>query len=120
VNELKSAFFFVDPINYNNEYARDVYYNSLNYFNLNTITSLFKNLNETFGLFTLFDQLLFYLLNRTSTNYFNTNQELFQNQYRPLRKGITNMIRLHATGAIAMPIEIKLQLLASSKDVIHS
>jgi hypothetical protein len=37
-----------------------------------------------------------------------------------MRKGITNMIRLHATGAIAMPIEIRLQVLASSKDVIHS
>lgn len=30
------------------------------------------------------------------------------------------MIRLHATGAIAMPIEIRLHILASSKDVIHS
>ena len=30
------------------------------------------------------------------------------------------MIKLHATGAIAMPIEIRLHLLASSKDVIHS
>jgi hypothetical protein len=37
-----------------------------------------------------------------------------------MRKGISNMIRLHATGAIAMPIEIRLQILASSKDVIHS
>jgi hypothetical protein len=43
-----------------------------------------------------------------------------KNQYRPLRKGINNMLRLHATGAIAMPIEIRLQILASSKDVIHS
>ena len=30
------------------------------------------------------------------------------------------MIRLHATGAIALPCEIRLQILASSKDVIHS
>jgi hypothetical protein len=37
-----------------------------------------------------------------------------------MRKGVSNMIRLHATGAIAMPIEIRLQILASSKDVIHS
>jgi heme/copper-type cytochrome/quinol oxidase subunit 2 len=29
-------------------------------------------------------------------------------------------VRLHATGAIAMPIEIRIQVLASSKDVIHS
>jgi heme/copper-type cytochrome/quinol oxidase subunit 2 len=37
-----------------------------------------------------------------------------------MRKGVSNMIRLHATGAIAMPIEIRIQILASSKDVIHS
>ena len=30
------------------------------------------------------------------------------------------MIRLHATGAVAMPVEIRLQVLASSRDVIHS
>jgi heme/copper-type cytochrome/quinol oxidase subunit 2 len=46
--------------------------------------------------------------------------ELQKNQYRPLRKGISNMIRIHATGAIAMPTEVRIQMLASSKDVIHS
>jgi len=30
------------------------------------------------------------------------------------------MVRLHATGAVAMPIEMRIQILASSKDVIHS
>ena len=30
------------------------------------------------------------------------------------------MLRLHATGAIALPVEIRLQILASSRDVIHS
>nr|YP_010725849.1 cytochrome c oxidase subunit 2 [Bakuella subtropica]WDY80894.1 cytochrome c oxidase subunit 2 [Bakuella subtropica] len=43
-----------------------------------------------------------------------------RNPYVPLRKGINNLLRLHATGAIAFPCEIRLQLLASSKDVIHS
>jgi heme/copper-type cytochrome/quinol oxidase subunit 2 len=37
-----------------------------------------------------------------------------------MRKGVNNMIRLHASGAVAMPIELRLQILASSKDVIHS
>lgn len=45
---------------------------------------------------------------------------LLKNQYRPLRKGVNNMLRLHATGAIAMPTEMRMQILASSKDVIHS
>jgi hypothetical protein len=68
----------------------------------------------------LTDYLFFYFFDYKSLNRVKNNQELYQNQYRPMRKGITNMIRLHATGAIAMPTEIKLQILASSKDVIHS
>lgn len=30
------------------------------------------------------------------------------------------MVKLHATGAIALPVEMRIQLLASSRDVIHS
>ena len=37
-----------------------------------------------------------------------------------MRKGITNMFKLRTTGAIAMPIERRLHILASSKGVIHS
>jgi hypothetical protein len=48
------------------------------------------------------------------------NTDLLRSQYRPMRKGVTNMIRLQATGIIAMPTEIRLHILASSKDVIHS
>lgn len=54
-------------------------------------------------------------LNETSLN-----SEIFKNQYRPMKKGVTNMIRLHTTGAIALPVEVRLHILASSKDVIHS
>jgi len=68
----------------------------------------------------LSDYLFYYFFNSNSNSNLKYNLELYKNQYRPMRKGITNMIRLHATGAIAMPIEIRLQVLASSKDVIHS
>jgi hypothetical protein len=67
------------------------------------------------------DFLFFYFFN--FSNYdsnLGNNGELYKNQYRPLRKGISNMVKLQATGAIAMPTEIRLQILASSKDVIHS
>jgi len=66
------------------------------------------------------DYLFFYLFGLN--NFANNGNiiELFKNPNRPLRKGITNMLRLHATGAIAMPIEVRLQILASSRDVIHS
>lgn len=49
-----------------------------------------------------------------------TPSNLQKNQYRPMRKGITNMVRLHATGAVSIPTEIRIHILASSKDVIHS
>ena len=35
-------------------------------------------------------------------------------------KGITNMVRLYATEAASVPTEIRIRMLASSKDVIHS
>jgi len=120
INELKSAFTFTDPIDFNNEYSRDIYFNSLNFFNLNTLNFFLRDLSTNFNLTLLTDHLFFYFFNYKINNYYKNNQELYQNQYRPMRKGITNMIRLHATGAIAMPTEIKLQILASSKDVIHS
>jgi hypothetical protein len=47
-------------------------------------------------------------------------QDLYKSQFRPLKKGITSMLRLQGTGAVAMPIETRLQILASSRDVIHS
>ena len=65
------------------------------------------------------EYLFFYFMNTQSTKAGNL-AETYKSQFRPLRKGISDMLRLHATGAIAMPSEIRLQVLASSRDVIHS
>ena len=62
----------------------------------------------------------FYFFDSNLSTNLNLNTDLYKNQYRPMKKGVTNMIRLHATGAIAMPIEMRIHILASSKDVIHS
>ena len=120
INEIKASFLFIDPINNNNEYSRDVYFNSLNFFNFIIIKSFLSKYENFLNLSILTDYLFYYFLNTNLTNNLYNNSELLKNQYRPMRKGVTNMIRLHATGAIAMPIEIRLQVLASSKDVIHS
>jgi heme/copper-type cytochrome/quinol oxidase subunit 2 len=121
INEIKSTFEFIDPIFYNNEYSRDVYYASLSFFKYNVLKSLLSDYSPYLSN-SIFD---FFFPNEVDSfnntyNGTNTNKELYKNQYRPMRKGITNMIRLHATGAMALPIEIRLQVLASSKDVIHS
>jgi len=92
---------------------------------LELLSNLFKHINsstDSFGLNNKFisDYLSFYLLDNSTLKNLNNNQSLFTSQYRPMKKGITNMIRLHSTGAIAMPIEIRMHILASSRDVIHS
>lgn len=120
INDVKASFLYIDPINHNNEYSRDIYYNSLNFFNYTVLKSLLTSYGDFLNLSVLTDYLFYYFFNNNSVNSLQYNSELYKNQYRPMRKGITNMIRLHATGAIAMPIEIRLQILASSKDVIHS
>jgi hypothetical protein len=113
---------YVDKIINQSEYSRDIYYNSLAYFNYILLSSYRKTFYNVINLNTTLDPLFFYLFN---SNFFKVSStgntfELFKNQYRPMKKGITNMVRLHATGAVAMPIEMRIQLLASSKDVIHS
>jgi heme/copper-type cytochrome/quinol oxidase subunit 2 len=64
----------------------------------------------------------FYIFNwkEVASNSTYATFEPYKNPNRPLRKGITSMLRLHSTGAVALPIEVRLQILASSRDVIHS
>jgi hypothetical protein len=120
INEVKSSFFFIDPINNNNEYSRDIYFNSLNFFNYLLIKSFLQSSSDFLNIKFLTDYLFYYFFSNNYNNTTSNNSELYKNQFKPMKKGITNMIRLHATGAIALPIEIRLQILASSKDVIHS
>jgi heme/copper-type cytochrome/quinol oxidase subunit 2 len=64
--------------------------------------------------------LFFYFLDSTGSRELGQRGLLQKNQFKPLKKGISSMMRLQGSGAVAMPIEIRLQILASSKDVIHS
>lgn len=104
--EVKKTFTLVDPTTFASEISRNFFYNSTNLFQINLLNSFITNSN--FSYFT------------SMNNNFTLNTELYKNQYRPMKKGITNMIRLQATGAIALPIELRIHILASSKDVIHS
>lgn len=57
---------------------------------------------------------------KSSTHIDNTSQTTPKNPYKSLRRGITNMIRIQADKAVAMPTDTRLQILAVSKDIIHS
>jgi heme/copper-type cytochrome/quinol oxidase subunit 2 len=76
--------------------------------------------NPIVNLTALNDYLFFYIFGIKNFTKNSDAIELYKNPYRPLRKGVSSMLRLHSTGAVAMPIEVRLQVLASSRDVIHS
>jgi heme/copper-type cytochrome/quinol oxidase subunit 2 len=122
--EVKASFLFTDPAVYSSEYTRDSLYATAPYFKF----LLLKNLADSVTSVTsaaplnaslINNYLLFYFFG-SNDNALGRNAELMKSQFRPLKKGISSMLRLHATGAVAMPIEIRLQVLASSRDVIHS
>lgn len=125
LREVKAAFPLIDPVSFSSEVSREFLYQNTTFLKFNLVrefASLATNtvnalpFNSTF----LTNYTFFYLFGNNKSNNLGKNLELYKNQYRPMKKGVTNMIRLHATGAIAMPIEIRLHILASSKDVIHS
>lgn len=120
IPEILSVFTFNEPTTFSTEYSREVYYNSLEVFQYNLFKDLLtKTQNLPINLSFIND--CFVYLFGTKSQVQNGNLlELYKNPHRPLKKGITNMLRLHATGAVAMPIEVRLQILASSRDVIHS
>jgi len=101
------------------------FYNNSNLFRFNVLKNFLYNSGEFALLDSIniksFSNLIFlYVFNVDVNNSLDDNNVLLKNQHRPMRKGISNMIRLHATGAIAMPTELRLHILASSKDIIHS
>jgi hypothetical protein len=125
LKEIQACYMFMDPTTYSSEVTRELLYNNnhfLHYSFLKDFLKISSNLFSSTPLnFTTLNNYFIYLFGYIDT-YGKTqgNSHLYKSQYRPMRKGITNMIRLQATNAIAMPTEIRLHILASSKDVIHS
>jgi hypothetical protein len=120
LKDVKAAFFFTNPTTFNVEYSREAYYSSLEFFNIHYVQPNFITLLKSLGVPATLAEAALNLNKKNPTSTSSFASENLKSQYRPMRKGITNMIRLHGTGAVAMPIEIRLQVLASSKDVIHS
>jgi hypothetical protein len=115
IEDFKTSFLFIDPAQYTSESTKSTSYQSVNYF---TPTYLKETLN-VFQTTPLLGK-LFKDFNFFSGSQIGQNTELLKNPHRPMRKGVMNMLRFHATAAIALPVEVRLQILASSRDVIHS
>lgn len=125
LSELRTLVPSTDPINLSSESSRDLFYHHSSLFNTSLVHNMLSvfNYNSTglplnLNFFTKY--VLTYFTGTAGTSNLSNDTELLRNQYRPMKKGVSNMIKLHATGAVAMPIETRLHLLASSKDVIHS
>jgi hypothetical protein len=125
LNDIRSTYSFIDPTTYSSETTRELLYQNVNFLHYSFLRDFLKISNKFFYNipinFNVLNNYFIHLFGFTE-NYgkIEGNTELYKSQYRPMRKGITNMIRLQATNAIAMPTEIRLHILASSKDVIHS
>jgi len=119
--EVETSFNFNDPISFQSEVGREVLFTSLNFFRFSLLKEWLLLSKDSFIYLNLLNNyLFFYLFGYKTLQTPTDNLELLKNPSRPLRKGVSSMLRLHATGAIAMPIEVRLQILASSRDVIHS
>jgi hypothetical protein len=125
IGEVMNSFPLVDPINFSSEVSRDYLYQNYNFLRFTLLKDFLLYVNQgiknsSLNLNFLNNYLFFYMFSDTKSENLGKNTELFKNQYRPMKKGVANMVRLHSTGAIALPIEVRLHILASSKDVIHS
>jgi len=126
LEEVKNTFPLIDPVSFGSELSRELFYQNTNFLKFmvlkDSLVSVNNSLsNSSLNLSGLSNYLFFYLFGtENNSSKLGKNMDLYKSQFRPMKKGVTNMIRLHATGAIAMPIEIRLHILASSKDVIHS
>jgi hypothetical protein len=121
LEEVERSYNFSDPIALKSESDREVYYFSSPFFKYLLVAKCVDVLfSSPLNLTSVYEFLNFYGLGNQDSQKNLGAWELTKNQHRPLRKGISSMLRLHATGAIAMPIEVRMQILASSRDVIHS
>jgi hypothetical protein len=125
LKDIKATYSFIDPATYSSEVTREFLYQNIDYLRYIFIKDFLKLTNDLHYRiplnFNLLSNYFVHILGpMNSYGGLGRNYDLYKSQYRPMRKGITNMIRLQATNAVAMPTEIRLHILASSKDVIHS
>ena len=122
LSELKHSYSYIDPTSFISEVQRDLFYENLvvNRFSVLIDAINFINFTSALGYPQPLTNAITYVFNLDFTDRIGRNAELYQNQFRPMRKGISNMIRLQATGAVTLPSEIRLNILASSRDIIHS
>jgi heme/copper-type cytochrome/quinol oxidase subunit 2 len=123
LTEISKLNTYTDPISISSESSRDLFYLNTSSFNFSILQNFFNKINLVdlpLNITFISNYFLFYFTGVNNYSFSDVSSDFYKNQYRPMKKGVSNMVKLHATGAIAMPTEVRMHLLASSKDVIHS
>jgi heme/copper-type cytochrome/quinol oxidase subunit 2 len=123
LTEISKLNTYTDPISISSESSRDLFYLNTSSFNFSILQNFFNKINLVdlpLNITFISNYFLFYFTGVNNYSFSDVSSDFYKNQYRPRKKGVSNMVKLHATGAIAMPTEVRMHLLASSKDVIHS
>ena len=126
LKEVKNSFLLIDPVNFTSEISREFIYANTAFLKFDLLKNflLVMNnniVNSSVNLSSINNYFFFYLFGGLNNGgSLGNNSTLLKNQFRPVKRGVANMIKLQATGAVAMPIEIRLHIIASSRDVIHS
>jgi hypothetical protein len=88
-----------------------------NEFNNIRSIDLFKVLNNKY--YSNFFKSFFKKINKNLD--ISENSNLYEkSQYKHMRKGISNMVKIQADNAVALPTNTRIQLITVSKDIIHS
>lgn len=126
LKEVKNSFLLIDPVNFTSEISREFIYANTAFLKFDLLKNFLlvmnsEIVNSSVNLSSINNYLFFYLFGGLNNGgSLGNNSTLLKNQFRPVKRGVANMIKLQATGAVAMPIEIRLHIIASSRDVIHS
>ena len=116
----------INPVVISGKNTRDYFYSNIDFIRLLIIKDFIINLNKNLlnvplNTASITNHLVYKFIGESSANsQLNQDFTMRKSQFRPMRKGIINMVKLHGTNAVAMPTEIRLRIIASSKDVIHS
>jgi hypothetical protein len=101
--EVKAGYSFIDPVVFSSESLREELYSNSSFIKFSLIKDMLHKSNDYIdnlglNLNALNNYLFFYMFGFNDSSL-GKNTELFKSQYRPMKKGVTNMIRLQATGA---------------------
>ena len=123
--EIKKSYPLADPSTFTTEISRDFFYENTNLFRFNILKNLLVSASavspqSSADLAGVINYSFYHHPSTIPCAKVGSSDDLLTNQFRPLRKVVSNKLRLHATAVVPIPVGVRLHILASSKDITHS